>query len=211
MSSPFTELVFSRKSIRKYKKELPPELWIEDMIKCASRAPSPSNRQPVRFIRIASSEIRNQLYKQMNNGRDSLLAKLENLSKPKKMKNRINAYFRFSEFMTQAPLLFAVGIISDQEGFSSSLADAGLIYKDHRGRADADISTGLALQSFIFRAQELGLGTCILTAPLSFVPEPEKLMGIKDIEIRCFVTAGYPAESPADTPRKPLSEICLEI
>jgi nitroreductase len=211
MGIPFTDLIFTRKSIRKYKPELPPQELIEDMIQCAARAPSPSNRQPVRFIRIVSPEVRQKLSQAMIEGRDRFLADIKTGNKPKKIKNWVNTYFRFSEFMTDAPLLFAAGIICEKDGFSHRLLEAGLIDQDFRGNTDSDISLGLSLKGFILRAWELGLGTCILTAPLSFIPEPESLMGVEGIKIRCFITAGYPDENPSLTSRKPLSEIYQEI
>ena len=67
-------LINARRSIRKYTAELPPFEWIEEMIRCAAQAPSPSNSQPVRFFRINSVTIRDALYRGMVDGHQELLA-----------------------------------------------------------------------------------------------------------------------------------------
>ena len=58
-------LLEKRQSIRKYKEDIPPEDWINQMIYCANCAPSPSNIQPVRFVRLKSKAIKNKLFDQM--------------------------------------------------------------------------------------------------------------------------------------------------
>ena len=55
------KLIDGRRSIRKYKTDMPPSEWIDKIIYSATRAPSPSNSQPVRFIRISSHRIKNEL------------------------------------------------------------------------------------------------------------------------------------------------------
>jgi len=206
VNSPFGELVCTRKSIRRYKSEIPPDAWITDMVQCAIRAPSPSNRQPVRIFRLCSPEIREHLKLAVISGRDRLLEKLKTEGGPKKLKNRINTYFRYSQFLFDAPLVFAFGTGPQEDGFSRRLSEAGLI-TDFRGDTDADITAGLALKGFILRAHELGLGTCILTAPLTFAPELESLAEPEPVRIRCFVAAGFPDEEPALTSRRPIAEI----
>jgi nitroreductase len=61
------------------------------------------------------------------------------------------------------------------------------------------------------KGEELGLGSCILTAPLLFIQEPERILGLKGIEIKCFVTTGYPDEEPAYIKRKDITEIYRDI
>ncbi len=207
----FSGLVHARRSIRKYKQTPLPAGSIEAMIECARWAPSPSNRQPVRFMRITSSDIKGRLRESMENGRESLLESIEGGLGSKKLRNWVNTYFRYSAFMFDAPELFAAGAAVPMDGFSERLAAAGLIEPGGEARTDTDISVGLALKGFILKAAELGLGTCILTAPLAFIPNIGAVLGLDDIEVKCFITAGFPDGNPPVTPRKPLSEIYFEI
>jgi nitroreductase len=204
------ELIRQRRSIRKYLPDMPPDAWIEEMIACAAMAPSPSNSQPVRFVRIVSPEMRSALEQAIAGGRERLLAAWEEKGLSKRLKNRINAYARFSDFMFEAPALFAVGAAS-HNGLARSLAEAGIIERDDRSAADLNISIGLALKGFMLKARSLGLGTCILTAPLVFVPDAGKILGLGGMKVQCFVAAGFAAEAPPPVDRKELSEIYWKI
>jgi nitroreductase len=204
------QLIAERRSIRKYKPDIPPQAWIKDMIQCAAMAPSPSNIQPVRFIGIHSRESREKLHKAMMLGRQELLDRLEENKVSKKIGNWIKTYYRFSKFMFSAPLVFAVGTIAPEQGFTKVLSEAGLL-KNDRSDGALDITVGLALKAFILKGKDLGLGTCVLTAPLVFIPNIETILGLKEIRIRCFVTAGFPDEKPQPLTKKTGADIYGEI
>lgn len=205
----FDEIVNLRQSIRKYKAEKPPLHLIEAMLKSAAKAPSPSNQQPVRFIEISSEKIRDLLYSKMLEGKELFLKTLEKKNGNKRVKNRINAYFRFSEFMFNAPYLFAVGV-EKFESLSDKLVEAEIIPFNKKENSDADISTGLALKAFILKGVEEGIASCILTAPLVYIDNTDKIIN-RDIRINCFVTAGFPDEKPKIVPKKNISEIYLKV
>jgi nitroreductase len=207
--TPLDELINGRRSIRKYKTDMPPAEWIEQMIHCATRAPSPSNTQPVRFIRISSHSIIEQLVQAMALGRQKFLRAVETRGGPKRLRNWINSYYRFSEFMFKAPLLLAVGTVTSVGGFSNKLFEAGVLKQ--YDRKDLDITLGLALKGFILKGEELGLGSCILTAPLVFISNIEKILRTKDLSIRCLVTVGFPDEVPRPIERKSVADIYSEI
>ncbi len=203
------KIITSRRSIRKYKSEKPSWHLIEDMLKSATSAPSPSNKQPVRFIDIKSKAIRSELYQEMLKGKDTFLERLEKSGGNKKIKNRINAYFRFSEFMFNAPYLFAVGVESF-ESLSDILLKANILTSDKKQNTDLDISTGLSLKAFLLKGAETGIGTCVLTAPLVYIENASQIIN-KEIRINCFVTAGFPDEKPKPILKKTVSDIYMEI
>lgn len=202
-------LINRRRSIRRYKPAMPPEEWIRNMIHCALQAPSPSNTQPVRFVKIHSGKIRDRLRESMAAGRRHLLEALEKKGGRKKVKNLINTYYRFSEFMFRAPVFFAVGTIRSTTGFSQKLFEAGLLESYDTG--GLDIALGLALKGFILKGEALGLGSCILTAPLVFMSEPDHMLGVNDLAVRCFITVGFPDETPPAVKRKSVSEIYMQV
>ncbi len=203
------KIIESRRSIRKYKSEKPSWHLIENMLKSAAFAPSPSNKQPVRFIEIKSEEVRSKLYLEMLMGKNFLLETLENTNGNKKIKNRINAYYRFSEFMFKAPYLFAIGV-DKVESLSDKLMEANVIPENIKQNTDLDLSTGLSLKSFILKGTESGIGTCILTAPLVYIQNVDKIIN-KELRINCFVTAGFPAEIPKPILKKKVSDIYMEV
>jgi nitroreductase len=209
--TPLDKLINRRRSIRKYKPEFPPEEWVRKMILSAMRAPSPTNSQPVRFIRILSPELKDCLREAMREGEESLLEAVKNSNSSKRLRNWVNAYCRFSEFMFDAPVLFAVGTTMTFLNLAEKLFRAGAMEQGHKKHRDIDIAVGLALKGYLLKGEELGLGSCILTAPLIFIQEPEGILGLKGIEVKCFVTTGYPDEEPAYIQRKDIAEIYREI
>ena len=108
---PFDELVAKRRSIRRYKAEMPPDDMILAMVRAALEAPSPSNSQPVRFIRLISERLRGVLREGVAARREALLGIAEQAGRPKWMKNRIRFYSRYMDFMFDAPVLMAVATL----------------------------------------------------------------------------------------------------
>jgi nitroreductase len=194
--SALDEIIFKRRSIRKYKPEPPPEEWIAAMLSSAARAPSPTNSRPVRFIRIKSPDVRQTLFQAMNEGYRAYLEAAKTCKRPRHTTNVIHVYWRYSKFIRQAPLLFAVGTVTERAGLSKKLFEADMIEEIKKTDTDVDIAVGLALKGFILKGTELGLGTCILTAPLSFIGDMESILGIDNIRIKCLVTVGFPDETP---------------
>jgi len=201
------ELVRRRRSIRRYRSERPPEEWLEAMIATAIQAPSSGNRQPVRFFEIASAPLRKALQEELTAGKDLFLKRVADA----KLRNLINFYFRFSEFMFEAPILLAAGTVTKIPSFSATLTERGITIPEERWERDADMALGLALSGFILKGEELGLGTCILTAPLAFMGPPEKTLSLSEVKIKCFLTVGYPDEHPKPPPRKTVEEIFRKI
>ena len=206
------DLILKRRSIRKYKSVSPPLDWLKDLMMCALQAPSPSNNQPVRFIRIATEEKKQLIHDALCISRDNLLARTKMMGLSKKVKNKINAYFRFSKFMFDAPWIFAVGtILNNDSGFQASLIEYGLTDKNQADDSSTDISVGLAIQSFLLKATELGLGTCVLSAPLVFIPEIQKMPDFSHLKIKCFIAAGYSNENPIAPQKNSFSDIYSEV
>jgi nitroreductase len=70
------------------------------------------------------------------------------------------------------------------------------------------LSVAMAVQNLGLAAQAVGLGTCVLTAPL-VVPESiaTTLALPTGFEITCLVAVGYPDEAPEPPRRKALDHI----
>jgi nitroreductase len=62
----------------------------------------------------------------------------------------------------------------------------------------------------MLKGAELGVGTCILTAPFVFIPDLSKSIH-PDIRVTCFVTAGHPAENPRPLTRISVEDLCLTL
>jgi len=200
-------LIFQRRSIRRYKRDAVPEAWIQAVLACAHQAPSPSNSQPVRFVRIQSQGCRSKLRQALETGHRRLLADHRAAAAPARLRNWINAYYRHCTFMDTAPVLLAVGVDTAVKGFAWRLHQAGLTASDRLSESGMDITVGLALQGLLLKAQALGLGSCILTAPLIFISKVETLLGVEGMAVKCFVTLGVADEAPTAPERLPLQDV----
>jgi nitroreductase len=211
VSALIEEIMVKRRSIRKYLPDIIDDKVVEQMVSAAMLAPSPSNKKPVRFIRINSFEKKEVLKKELIASRDRFIKQADKIKSSKRIKNRIKSYYRFSEFMFNAPLIFTIGTVKSYEGFSESLFKEEIISCDHRMGIDLNITSGLAVNNFILKAESLGIGTCILTAPLTFIKNANSLLGINNLDIRCFLVAGYPDEKPSCPPNISLDEFYMQV
>ena len=202
------ELIMARRSIRRYTDRPVPEAWIEAVLRCGAQAPSPSNSQPVRFARIVSKNLRDSLHQALLDGHARLLDRNREKGGGAKLRNRINTYRRYAEFMVHAPVLMALGLTSGGMTFAGHLVAADLMDHDPRQGVDGLITVGLALKGMLLKAQALGLGSCILTAPLVFIREAEQLLGLPDFRLACLLTLGFADESPPPGTRLPLEAVC---
>jgi nitroreductase len=211
MNTSLDALVAARRSIRKYTDQQVPEFHVREMMASAAKAPSPSNQQPVRVVRLVSPAARHRLFTELETGYRELVDQAKGLEKPRKAINLLNHYWRYSRFICHAPALFAVGVEPGGESFAKRLNRAGLMTEDALSVMGADISLGMSLQLFMLKAVALGLGTCVLTAPLHFLNRENRISGVEHFWVRCFVTVGFPDETPADPGRKPSADIYWEV
>lgn len=198
-------LIHDRRSIRKYTSQMVPEECVADLIHSAAWAPSPSNTQPVRFFHLQSDAVRNRLRESMENCRKRLLGRIDDGEAPRRLKNWLNVYWRFSIFMFDAPVLLAVGTLEKIEGFAWRLFEAGFSDQPDQMHTDLAMAVGMATQGLFLKATEMGLGSCILTAPLSFIDDPDAILGVDGFRLLGFITLGYAAESPQPPKRGDIS------
>lgn len=204
-------LVFQRRSIRRYRSDPLPDEWVQVMLACAHQAPSPSNSQPVRYVRINSAACKDALHRALVAGHDRLLDRHKAAGAPARLRNWINAYRRYAEFMFTAPVLLAVGVDTGAAGFARRLSEAGLMAAPVNAEAEMDITVGLALQALLLKAQAMGVGSCILTAPLIFIHDAEAILGLEHLAVKCFVTLGLADETPRSPGRLPLADVVAVV
>lgn len=202
-----SEILQQRRSVRKYLTKEPPKQWLEDLVRCGQTAPSPSNSQPVRVRQIVSANTRSQLQRAMTRQKNYLIETIMAQNGSKRVHNYIKVYYRYSEFMFTAPWLILIGTTDVVPGFKDHLVTAGLRSEKNSRYIDEDITVGLFVSAMLLRATELGLGSCILTAPLVFLAPESNLTIFKDLRPKCFVTLGYAAQTPDAPPRHDLAKI----
>jgi nitroreductase len=197
-------LLQSRRSIRKYSQQIPSDELVSYVVNAACLAPSPSDSRPFRFVRIRSANYRALLCTALEAQKTSWLDQIATKNLGSRTRNFVNAYYRYSSFVADAPVLLAAGVVPPINSFSRALCAAGLQnVNPSASLAPEDISLGMALMAFSLKAHELGLASCVLTAPLVFLPNLAQLLRQDNLLIRSLLTLGYPDECPS--PKRPNS------
>jgi coenzyme F420-0:L-glutamate ligase / coenzyme F420-1:gamma-L-glutamate ligase len=199
VASTLYTVIDHRRSIRTYRADLVPDALLERLLRAASLAPSPHNRQPWRFVLLRS-------------GAAAALARAmgERLAEDRRRDGDAAEAIardvaRSEARMTGAPVLLMVCVTLEE-------MDA---YPDAK-RREAEFlmavqGTAMAAQNLMLAASAEGLATCWMCAPL-FCPETvRRILALPAAwQPQGLITLGYPAAAGKLRPRKPLGEILIE-
>jgi nitroreductase len=193
------ELIRARRSIRQFSDRAVGREDIARLLEAARWAPSNHNRQPWRFLVI---EDKSQITRLAEVVRQGLSEKLKAL--PETAATYVGEFTQHATFFANAPVLL-VGLHKQPVRVSAPLM-AGL--KNPDLVSGDPLSVAMAVQNLLLAAQTLGLGTCVLTAPLL---AQEALAGSLNLpaghDLTCLVALGHPAESPVPPRRKTIEQI----
>jgi hypothetical protein len=185
----FYQLIESRKSIRKYKPDLPPREVIERILTAGMHAPSGKNRQNWRFF-VVTGKKRDEYLQYSQKSWLGIKDILQKTLKP--------SLYQFTErfFFTlgDAPvLIFCYSNNTPEERYHTSI---GSVY--------------MAVENMNLAALVEGLGCCTMGAPLEIKDEVDKFLGVTELpeyktgelELLCGLVLGYPDHEPPKAPRK---------
>lgn len=185
----FYQLVEARKSIRKYKKQMPDKEILDRVLGAALHAPSGKNLQNWRFI-VATGQKRDEYLKY---SQKSWLGIKDILSK--KLKPSLYEFTeRFFYTLGDAPVvIFCYSYNSPEERYHTSV---GSVY--------------MAVQNINLACVVEGLGCCTMGAPLEIKNEVDAFLGVTEwpeyksgeLELLCAVALGYPDHEPPKAPRQ---------
>jgi coenzyme F420-0:L-glutamate ligase/coenzyme F420-1:gamma-L-glutamate ligase len=181
----FLSFARSRRSIRRYQAEPVPEQLIWELLQAATFAPSAHNRQPWRFVVVATDELKHRLAAAMG---ARLRADLQADGVPPERieQDAERSYQRIST----APCLILVCLTLEE---MDSYPDP---QRQHHEWTMATQSVAMAGQNLLLAAQAHGLGGCWLCAPL-FCPDVvrQTLALPPEWQPQGLITLGYPSES----------------
>ena len=192
-----SEIIASRRSIRKFKGKDVSEETIRILLDAARLAPSGSNLQPWRFVVVRSPEARNSL--------------------------QAATVFRFA---LKAPVVIACcSDFSSLEGrpermlelfqagvFDNVEVDGEYVPPDrNRDQLGAylNMNVGIAITHMMLKAVDLGLGTCWIGGFDSV--KAKEILGLEDpLQVVALLPIGYPAKVPAARPRFDLGKLIVK-
>jgi nitroreductase len=200
------EFMQSRRSIRKFKPEVPDRALIEELVAAAVTAPSASNKQPWRFVVVTNPAVKQRMA-------DSVRAAVERVAA--RIEPQFEAAFRdYGDYFTRfesapvviAPLFRPLKLLSQMVGPGLSAADRQNIalMELHSGL----VSASLAVQNLLLIAHEKGLGASGLTGPLIARDDLRAVLAVPEgWDLVALVALGYPDEHPEAPARRSPAEI----
>ena len=197
------QLIKTRRSIRRYQdKDVPDEL-LEKIMEAGRWAPSGDNGQPWRFIVVRDIETKKALSRIATEGSgrrftaEYFTGRLdERFESLKDEEKKARAYQKLrsgvvSSFLIDAPVIIVVCAALDVW--------------------DVPYDVAMATQNMQLMAHALGLGTCVVVAPVcDLIDEVETTRLLKvphGYKVALPLAVGYPAESPGPRPRWALEDI----
>ena len=196
-------LLRSRRSIRRFTDQAVSRDDLSRLLEAARWAPSNHNRQPWRFLVLDDRERIRGLAKTVG---QALAVKLKALPALASAYAGDLAYY--GTLFAQAPALI-VALHKHPVSVSAALLE---------GVPNADLVSGeplsvaMAVQNLLLAAPALGLGTCVMTAPLLVQDAVAGALRLPaGHDLTCFIALGYPAESPEAPRRKKLEQCCEYI
>ena len=185
----FYKLVEARKSIRKFKKDLPPKETLDRILSAATHAPSGKNRQNWKFFVVTGAK-RDSYLKYSQKSWLGIKDILQKTLKP----SLYDFTERFFFTLGDAPvIIFAYSHNTTEEKYLTSV---GSVY--------------MAVENINLACIAEGLGSCTMGAPLEIKKEVDKFLGVTDLEeykngeleLLCAVVLGYPDHEPPKAPRQ---------
>ena len=197
------EIVKTRRSIRRYKRDPVPDELLMKIMEAGRWAPSGDNNQPWRFIVVRDPEIMDKLGKIAKEGSGRRFAAefftgrmQERFAKLKDPEKRKKAFVKLttgdvSAFLAEAPVIIVVCAKLDVW--------------------DVPYDSAMCAQNMMLMAHSLGLSTCCVVAPVSDMRDDVKAMNLLKIphgfKIALPIAIGWPDENPNPRPRIPLEDL----
>jgi nitroreductase len=200
------QLLESRRSVRRFKREAVPREALERILEAAILAPSASNKQPWRFVVVEQRERIHQMAAAVREALERIAERLPEDSVP--------AFRAYGDYFTRfedapvviVPLFRGFAVLSHLvDGFLEASGKEALIAME---RDSALVGTSLAVGNLLLMAHATGLGASVMTGPLIASPA---LRGLLDVPsswgIVALVAVGVADEVPPPTERKPLGRV----
>jgi len=196
-------IIKTRRSIRRYKKKDVPDELLAKIMEAGRWAPSGDNGQAWRFIVVRDPETKKALGRIATEGSgrrftaeyftgrlDERFEGLKDEGKKARAFQKLRSGV-VSSFLADAPVIIVVCAYLDVW--------------------DVPYDVAMATQNMQLMAHSLGLGTCVVVAPVCDIVDDHKTMKLLKVphgyKVALPLAVGYPDESPGPRPRWALEDI----
>lgn len=206
----FFETINTRKTIRKYKPDMPDMEDIKKIIDSARLAPSATNSQNWKFIVIKNKELMEKMKEAVVDEYDKL-AKLNN---DEEFLEKISYFKSYSTFFTNAPILIAIVETQRVSYITEMMKKLNFsTEKIKLMRPDSSLlSIGAAIENMSLSAHNLGYGTCWMVAPIIATETFSQLLNLeKEEHVVSLLPLGIPYSENYQSPQKKNLEEVMKI
>jgi len=200
------DLMRTRRSVRRFRPDLPERAVIESILASAVTAPSASNKQPWRFLVVENRDLIGRMAAAVREAVDRIAVAVE---------VEFEAAFRsYGDYFTRfelAPLVIVA--LSQPLTLLTTLTGPRLADDDRQRvvvmeRDSGLIGTSMAMQNLLLAAHAAGLGASGMTGPLVAADRIREILRVPQAwHIAALVPVGYPDEEPVPTARKSVDHV----
>ncbi|AMA71840.1 MULTISPECIES: nitroreductase family protein [Aneurinibacillus] len=205
----FKEIVLGRRSVRKFTEQPVSAEQVKELIDCARYAPSDTNSQTWEFIAILDKqkiqEISDMTWEELHKIANE--AQKRGLQKEGRLLTR--SFGPYATAFTGAPALIVCLATPYTSKFRDKIFEPLGMISSSVWEEEGIKSSCLAAQNLMLAAHAMGMATCPMTGPVLLAQERlrDYLQIGSEKQINMVIALGYPAETPAKLPRKPVEEI----
>jgi nitroreductase len=209
-SNTLDELIRSRRSIRKWKKERISDDLITKAIELGTWAPNGGNFQGWHFVIVKNAAV----IKEMADVVQETTDKIASWPEAAACLEDMTRYQQNASFWRNTPAMIGAftkkyhspidKVLTVRESFDD---DAKRILTFRKSAPTAIQSVAAAVTTMLLALHHMGLGAVWLAGPLIAKKEIETILKVPpELELVCLVAVGYPDESPKKN-RRPVKEV----
>ena len=202
------QLMRSRTSVRAFEDRPVPRELLVRLLEAATRAPSPTNRQPWRFSIVTAPALRKQIVDATQAAIDEIRAIIAKGEHPDHL---ADYWDYFVKPQRSAPVLAVVQYRNYADTIAHLIDAAGGDSKKHYTSDSwlAEVSAAsAAIMQLLLQAHVEGLGACWLSGCMLARARLTELLRVKaPWKILGGVAIGWPAEHPAPSSRKAVEKV----
>ena len=194
----FFEVVRARRSVRSFTERVPGQEELERMVEAAQWAPSNHNRQGWKFLVLRDRGKIGEIAARVGETLKEKLAGAERM-----VAERGEELVYYGTLFERAPVVI-LALHKKSPAVGKGLLEAF----GASGVSSEAISTAMAVENMLLAAEAMGVGTCVMTAPLLAQEVWKEMCDLPaGYEPTCVVAVGYAAEEAPAPRRKPMETI----
>jgi len=195
----FSELVFARRTVRRFTPEPIRQASLDKILKAGLAAPSPNNSTPWAITVVTNGEVIQKMREAVHEKHDLMFPNVNDDQKAVLDKIKL-----FASIFANAPVVLAVfskpykapifDLLIDSEISSEQIA---------KWRRYPELqATGALVQNMLLAATEEGLGSCWVSGALVARKELETILNAGEMRLETLVAIGH--QDAAAHPKEPL-------